>query len=73
QDDFGQFELPTDGYNLLSLYADYHWNVGTGGELKLFLRGDNLGDEEVRNHTTRLKNFAPDAGRSIQLGLRYTL
>jgi iron complex outermembrane receptor protein len=73
QDDFGEFELPTDGYNLLSMYADYHWDVGTDGELKLFLRGDNLGDEEVRNHTTRLKNFAPDAGRSIQLGLRYTL
>ncbi|MGK0342545.1 MAG: iron complex outermembrane receptor protein [Candidatus Azotimanducaceae bacterium] len=73
QDDFGQFELPTDGYNLLSMYADYHWDVGTDGELKLFLRGDNLGDEEVRNHASRLKNFAPDAGRSIQLGLRYTL
>lgn len=73
QNSEGQFELPTDGYNLLSLYADYHFDVGQNGELKVFVRGDNLTDEEVRSHTTRLKNFAPEPGRSFRLGLRYTL
>ena len=73
QDKVGGFELPTDGYSLYAMYADYHWDVGTKGELKLFARADNLSDEEVRNHTTRLKNFAPEPGRSIKVGLRYSL
>ncbi len=73
QDNVGQFELDTDGYNLVSLYADYHWDVGSNGELKLFIRGDNLTDEEVRSHSTRMKNFAPEPGRSFRVGLRYQL
>ena len=73
QDNVGDFELPTDEYTLLSLYADYHWNVGNEGELKLFLRADNLSDEEVRNHASRLKNFAPEPGRTVKVGLRFKL
>ena len=73
QDNVGNFELATEGYNLFSAYADYHWDVGTRGELKLFLRGDNLSDEEVRNHASRLKNFAPELGRNFRLGVRYSL
>lgn len=73
QDNVGDFELPTDEYTLFSLYADYHWNMGNEGELKLFLRADNLSDEEVRNHASRLKNFAPEPGRTVKVGLRYRL
>ena len=71
QDETGEFEFETDGYNLVSIYADYHWDINTNGELKLFFRGDNLLDEEVRNHASLLKNFAPEAGRSFKIGLRY--
>ena len=71
QDDIGEFELATDGYNLVSFYADYHWDIGNQGELKIFVRGDNLLDEEIRNHTSLLKSFAPEAGRSFRVGLRY--
>jgi iron complex outermembrane receptor protein len=71
QDDTGEFELATDGYNLVSFYADYHWDIGNQGELKLFARGDNLLDEEIRNHASLLKTFAPEAGRSFRIGLRY--
>ena len=71
QDDTGEFELATDGYNLVSFYADYHWDIGNQGELKLFARGDNLLDEEIRNHASLLKSFAPEAGRSFRIGLRY--
>ncbi len=71
QSDNGDLELETDGYTLLSLYADYHLPVGNESDLKLFLRGDNLLDEEVRNHASFLKNFAPEAGRGITFGLRY--
>ena len=71
QDDIGEFELATDGYTLLSVYADYHWDISDSGELKLFLRGDNLLDEEIRNHASLLKSYAPEAGRSFRIGLRY--
>ena len=67
----GLRELPTDGYTLVSLYGDYHWNLGDGHELKVFFRGDNLLDEEVRNHTSLLKNYAPEPGRGFTLGLRF--
>ena len=71
QDDVGRLELKTDGYTLLSIYADYHLQVGGDSEVKLFIRGDNLLDDEVRNHSSMLKNYAPEAGRAVTLGLRY--
>ena len=71
QDDVGELELGTAGYSLLSLYADYHWDFGADSELKVFVRGDNLLDEEVRNHASFLKNYAPEPGRGVTLGLRF--
>ena len=71
QDDTGELELPTDGYTNLSLYADYHWDFGDDSELKVFLRGNNLLDEEIRTHNSFLKNFAPEPGRGFLLGLRF--
>lgn len=73
QDDPGRLELATQGYTLLSAYADYHVGLGSDSELKLFIRGDNLLDEEVRTHSSMLKNFAPEQGRAISLGLRFEL
>ena len=70
QDDVGRLELETEGYTLLSIYADYHLPLGSDSEVKLFVRGDNLLDEEVRNHTSLLKNYAPEPGRAITLGFR---
>jgi iron complex outermembrane receptor protein len=52
------------------MYADYHLPLGGDSEVKLFVRGDNLLDEEVRNHTSLLKNYAPEPGRAITLGFR---
>ncbi len=63
-------ETETDGYTLLDLYADYHVPVGNG-ELLFFARGSNLLDEEIRNHASFLKNYAPEPGRGFRIGLRY--
>ena len=73
QDDPGRLELATPEYILLSAYADYHIGLGRDSELKLFIRGDNLLDEEVRTHSSMLKNFSPEPGRAISLGLRFEL
>ncbi len=68
-----QNELPTDGYTMLS--ADTSWRVPlviSGGtrDLLVYLRGDNLLDEDARRHTSPLKEFAPLPGRSLGAGLR---
>ncbi len=70
QDDAAELELPTDGYTNVSMYADYHWNFGNDSELKLFVRGNNLLDDEIRNHASFLRNFAPEPGRGVMVGLR---
>ena len=71
QEDTGELELSTDGHTNVSFYADYHFTFQGNSELKLFVRGDNLLDEEIRNHASFLKNFAPEPGMGIMLGLRF--
>ena len=71
QDNASFAEVETDGYTRLSLYGDKHWAVG-GGELAVFLQGKNLLDEKIRNHASFVRNFAPDPGRNIRVGVRFT-
>ena len=71
QSDAGRLELETDGYTLVSVYADYHLSVGTDSEVKMFLRGNNLLNEQIRNHASFLKNYSPEFGRGVTLGLRF--
>ncbi len=71
QEDVAELELPTDGYTLLSLYADYHFDMGENGGLEVFLRGENLLDEEIRSHASFLKNYAPEPGRGVMAGVRF--
>lgn len=73
QDDVASFELPTDSFEDLSLYigVDLH-PVSTRRETiaTLFLQGRNLTDDEQRQHTSFIKDFAPAPGRSIEAGVR---
>ena len=62
-------ESPTDAYTLLNVVIDYHAQV-FGRELLLFAKGNNLLDEKIRNHTSRLKDLAPQSGRGYEMGLR---
>ncbi|MFT6435397.1 MAG: iron complex outermembrane receptor protein [Candidatus Azotimanducaceae bacterium] len=71
QKDTAAGEFETKGYADLALYADYHLDL-IGGELLFYAKGTNLLDEEIRNHTSFLKNFAPEAGRGVRIGVRYT-
>lgn len=70
QDKIGHGESITNGYTRWDLYADYHWSIGDG-ELLAFAKLNNLTDEEIRDHTSFLKAYAPAAGRNINLGLRF--
>ncbi|MFT7245512.1 MAG: iron complex outermembrane receptor protein [Candidatus Azotimanducaceae bacterium] len=70
QDDTAPLELRSIGYTLVSAYADYHWVLASDAELTLFAKGDNLLNEEVRNHVSFLNSVAPEAGRGVRVGLR---
>jgi iron complex outermembrane receptor protein len=68
QKDVAENELPTEGYTLLNASLSYTFPESG---LFLFMRGSNLLDEEIRQHTSPLKDLIPLPGRSLQAGLRY--
>lgn len=68
QDQVAVNEDPTDGYNLLSAGISYHTMLAKS-EYSIDLKGTNLLDVEVRQHTSFVKDLAPQPGRGISLGL----
>lgn len=68
QDDIAENELPTDGYSLIDISLGYRF---ADPGLYVFLRGTNLLDEDIRQHTSPLKDLVPLPGRSVHVGLRY--
>lgn len=74
QDRISALETPTDGYGLLS--ADASWRLfgdaGYGQRLEVYARGSNLLDEDIRRHTSFIKDLVPAPGRSGSLGVRYS-
>ncbi|QDC98838.1 TonB-dependent receptor [Candidatus Methylopumilus universalis] len=64
----GTKELITDAYTNISMMATY--KLPTQLNLEAFTRANNLLDEEIREHTSFLKDIAPMGGRSIMFGLR---
>lgn len=68
QGNVAENELPTEGYTLLNLSLSYTF---ADPDLYVFVRGSNLLDEEIRQHTSPLKDLIPLPGRSIHAGLRY--
>ena len=71
QDNPGDFETETDGYTRWDLGADYRFRFAGDRELLVFAKWKNIGDEEIRLSTSFLRNYAPQAGESIEAGLRF--
>ena len=63
------FELPTDSYEDLTLFIQRSLAVGEN-EIKLFLSGRNLTNDEQRYHGSIVKDFAPAPGRRWEVGVR---
>lgn len=61
-------ELPTDSYTSVNATATYL--LPTTLRLEAFAKAYNLLDEEIRDHTSFLKDIAPQRGRSLLVGLR---
>ncbi len=70
QNNPGQNETNTKGYLLLNLQAQYRLASFHDSEILLFAKGKNLLNENIRNSTSYLRNFAPEPGRSAELGIR---
>jgi iron complex outermembrane recepter protein len=69
QTDTARDETPTDGGTLLGAELSYRWETRGPGVL-VFLRASNLLDEELRRHSSPLKDYLPLPGRSLLLGIR---
>jgi iron complex outermembrane recepter protein len=66
QDRVGDFETPTAGYAVGGISAGVRFVNGSRLH-SLTLRLENITDREYRNHLSRVKEIAPEAGRSVSL------
>ena len=69
QDNVAEFETSTKGYMLVNIDFNYQFSIADN-DYSFFMKGTNLLDEEVINHTSFIKDIAPQAGRSLTLGIR---
>jgi len=69
QKDTAQLESSTDGYTMVDANFNYYLD-GLGNDMVLFVKGENLTDEDARVHASFLKNLAPLPGRAISVGIR---
>lgn len=66
----GEFETSTAGYYLLNVGVNYQVKAYHDAKLMVFAKGNNLLDQNIRNATSYLRNFAPEAGRGAEIGFR---
>lgn len=70
QNKAAELETHTAGYTQLNLEASYLLKQTGANGIRFFVQGRNLLDEEMRVHTSYLKNFAPLPGRALVAGIR---
>jgi iron complex outermembrane receptor protein len=66
-----QFETSTPGYTILNVSLGYKFQWGRTYDF-VYIRGNNLTDEEARDHLSFLKEVLPLPGRGVVVGLRTT-
>lgn len=66
----GDFETSTAGYFLFNVGANYQVKAYQDAKLMVFAKGNNLLNQNIRNSTSYLRNFAPEAGRGAEVGFR---
>ncbi len=71
QDDVATLETETDGYDWIDANINYRIPFGAT-ELALFVKAENLTDEEARVHSSFLKDLTPRPGRNFRVGIRGT-
>jgi iron complex outermembrane receptor protein len=64
-------ELPTEGYTLINMSLGYNLYFDNS-DLLLFVKGENMTNEEIRDHASFLKDRTTRAGRTLTAGFRLT-
>ncbi len=70
QEDVGDFETNTPGYDMLSATLAYKIELDPTSGAELFVRGTNLANELAFNHASFVKNASPLRGRNFVFGVR---
>lgn len=70
QDKIADNEIPTDKATVLNASYERKLPVNSG-DLRLILNADNITNQEVREHSSLLKDYVPRIGRNIKLSLHY--
>ncbi len=69
QNKVAALETATEGYDLIDVHVNYALPL-RDQDITVFLKIENLTDEEARVHTSFLKDVAPRPGRNFSLGIR---
>ncbi len=64
----GLLETETPGYNRLDLDITYDWKASDRMKILFFAKLSNMTNATIRNSTSFLRSFAPEAGFSSQVG-----
>lgn len=70
QSDPGDFETETDSWTRWDIGANYRFQIANASDIEVFMKWKNIGDDEIRLSTSFLRNFAPEAGESVEAGIR---
>lgn len=74
QNDIAEFESTTDSYTMVDANFNYYLsNIGINGlgdDTVVFVKGQNLTNEDARVHSSFLKDIAPLPGRGLSVGIR---
>ena len=71
QNDVGEGETVTDGYQMLNSRLTKTYKISNDRYLKVTLFGNNLLDEVARNHSSFVKNEVPLPGRNYGLKFNF--
>ena len=66
----GNFDTTTQGYVLVNMTTQYQIKQFHAVDVVLFAKANNLLNENIRNSTSYLRNFAPEPGRGAEVGIR---
>ena len=70
QKDVAQNEDPSNGYTLVDAHLAYRWDRTGSNSYEVFLDGSNLSNQDVRPHTSLLRDYSPLPGRGVAFGIR---
>lgn len=70
QDNAAEYETETGGYSMLAAGLSYHAQSAAGLDYLVYARADNLLNDEVRQHSSFIKDEVLLPGRNLTVGLR---